>query len=119
MVFDERSDQLISQTEVEGESRRNFPIVLEEEALLPVVDVHRRPRGIDVSHTGGWQSHDEIREWIRDAAIAVVGHRTSWVPTIHGEAIDCGVAHKVRTHFEVVPADDPSKRISEGGKVLI
>src|SRR5262249_61666868 len=112
MVFDERSDQLISQTEVEGESRRNFPIVLEEEALLPVVDVHRRPRGIDVSHTGGWQSHDEIREWIRDAAIAVVGHRTFRCPTIDGSALDCGVAHEFRPHLEDWPGDYPSKRIS-------
>src|SRR3954454_12793061 len=119
MVLDERSDQLISQPQVQCESWRNFPVVLEKEALLPVVDIHRRPWSIDVGHTGGRQSHDEFREWICHADVAGVGHRTSRVPAVHSETIDGGVAHEVGAHLEVVLADYPCERVSKRGKVLV
>src|SRR4051812_5519671 len=40
----ERSDQLIAQAEIDGESRVNFPGVLNEISVLPVADIHRRTR---------------------------------------------------------------------------
>src|ERR1043166_1060050 len=42
-----------------------------------------------------------------------------WGPTIHSKTIDCGVAHEVGAHFEVVLADYPGERVSKSGKILI
>src|SRR5581483_4014590 len=50
--LDEWRDQLISQTQVERQARCYFPIVLEKEALLPVIDIHRRPGRVDEGHAG-------------------------------------------------------------------
>ncbi len=50
---------------------------------------------------------------------STICHRAAWVSTIQREAIHGSVPHDVAAHAEIVLANNPGQRISEGDKILV
>src|SRR5437588_6913482 len=101
MILNKWSDQLIAQTQVQGQTRRDFPIILEKKSLLPVVHVHGGTWKIHVRYARSRQTQQKLREWI-DASSVAIGHRPSDVSTIDCKPVNSCVTNKVSAHCEGV-----------------
>ena len=60
VLVNERRDQLVAQTQIQGEIPSGLPVILEEVALLPVVNIHRRSRLWNECDGGCWEPQQPI-----------------------------------------------------------
>ena len=118
MAFDERCNQFVTQSQVDRQTGRDFPIVLKEEALFPVRNVHGRSGKIYKRDRCSRLSQKEYCERI-DAALASIADQTPDISAIHGEPIKRLVANEIGAHFKSVFADNPGQSVAEGCQVLI
>src|SRR6185369_4226136 len=117
VVLDEWRHEFITKSKVQREPRRDFPVILNKEALLPVVNIHWGARSIDVRDAGWRQSNQEVCEWI--GAAAGVGHGATRIAAVYRKTIDGSVANEVSAHLNAVLTKHPRKGVSEGHQILI
>src|SRR5262249_4511304 len=111
-----RRNELVTQAQVDGKARANFPGVLNEVTVLPVANVHRRARLEHAQRAGRRQAEQEGRKGIR--AGACVSDRAAGIAAVERETVDGGVTDQVTTHAERVLAFDPGERVAEGHEIL-
>ena len=117
MILDEWRDQLVAQTKIQRQLRREFPAILCEVAGLPVVDVHRRTRRIDVRNARWRAPHQEVGE--RAGTGPGVSHGTTRVAAVDCETVDGGITDEVGACLQTVLAKDPGECVTKGDQVLV
>ena len=113
----ERRDDLVAQSEVQRQPRAHLEIVLHEVAVLPVVDLHGRPKAGDELRAVRRQPQLEAGKRVR--AGAAVTDQPARIAAIVGEAVGGGVAHQVGAELQGVLALGPIQRVAERDQALI
>src|SRR5215208_7506951 len=94
----------------------DLPVVLDEEARLPVVHVHRRTHVEDIAYARRWQARQEPGE---TGEAVRVDDRAARVVAVFNKVVDGLVADKVGTGLDGVLAGDDRSGVAEGHQALV